>query len=384
MLIDIRGFNPQNLGSCLMLLAAQARLREAFPDARLSVGLSNDHLQLSLRHRARFGMLGRWPQRWRGVPVDWLGHLLPRPVQKGLRITKEQNFQAVVDISGFAYGDFWGPEKLRRRLGRNLPEWKRQQRKVILLPQAFGPFTNADLAQGMRKVMDDADLVFPRDRVSVRYLSELGVPDEKLEQFPDFTHEVPAFHRDTDPAPGTYFCVIPNSKLVAGKSAEEARRYMKFLLDATGYLSCALGISPIVLRFGGREDAELVDELLDQLTPKPASFIVSDPRYAKGLIAGSAAVMSSRFHAIMSALGSAVPCLAVGWSHKYGEAMDEFGCAEYSLSLANSDFNEVLRNFARDVIDGTLRIRLASAGELQRNATDRMWNKVIQCICAPQ
>ncbi|HKY02932.1 MAG TPA: polysaccharide pyruvyl transferase family protein [Burkholderiales bacterium] len=384
MLIDIRGFNPQNLGSCLMLLAAQARLRQAFPDAQLSVGLSNDDLQLSLRHRARFGMLGRWPERWRGIPVDWLGHLVPTPVQRSLRITKDRDFQAVVDISGFAYGDFWGAEKLRRRLGRNLPEWKRQRRKVILLPQAFGPFTDADLAQGMRTVMDGADLVFPRDRVSVRYLSELGVPQEKLEQFPDFTHEVPAFNRDTDPAPRTYFCVIPNSKLTVGKSAEEVQRYIQFLLDATGYLSRVLGMPPVLLRFGGREDADLVDELLDQITPTPTSFIIADPRYAKGLIAGSAAVVSSRFHAIMSALGSAVPCLAVGWSHKYGEAMDEFGCAKYSLSLANPDFNPVLQSFADDIMNGTLKTDLARAAEQQRQATDRMWDKVIHCIGEPQ
>ena len=53
MLIDIRGFNPENLGSCLMLLAAQARIGKAFPDAKISVGLGGDDLRLSRRHRAR-------------------------------------------------------------------------------------------------------------------------------------------------------------------------------------------------------------------------------------------------------------------------------------------------------------------------------------------
>jgi colanic acid/amylovoran biosynthesis protein len=378
MWIDVRGFNPQNLGSCLMLLATQARLRRAFPGCRLSVALSNGDLDLSLRHRARFDTWGRWPLRWRGVPVRWLGGLLPSPVQHTLKVTADQRFRAVVDISGFAYGDFWGAEKLRRRLGKELPEWQRRRQKLVLLPQAFGPFTDPELAACMRDVMAAADLVFPRDAVSSRHLAALG--DRELEQFPDFTHEVPALRRPWYPAPNSYFCLIPNAKLTAGKSAAETERYVAFFADAARHFETELGVPALLLRFGGHEDAQLMKILEQRISPRPKTLRVSDPRYAKGVIAGSVAVVSSRFHAIMSALGSGVPTVALGWSHKYGEAMTEYDCLEYSLRLDDTATTEKLRAFTSELHGGALKGRLTAAGRRQRAATERMWAKVVACI----
>jgi colanic acid/amylovoran biosynthesis protein len=379
MLIDIRGFNPENLGSCLMLLAAQARISKAFPDATISVGLGGDDLRLSRRHRSRFGVIGRWPRRWKRLDVGWLGRFVPRRMQRALSVTREQDFRAVIDLSGFAYGDFWGAEKLERRLGRGISQWKRDGRKVILMPQAFGPFRDEALADGMRAVLSNADLIFPRDRKSREYLKTLGAP-RTLDQYPDFTHEVPAISLPGDPAPGTYFCVIPNSKLTAGKPPEEAARYIAFFANATQRLASSLNVVPVMLRFGGAEDAELVETLLARISPRPRSFLIEDARHAKGLIACSVATVSSRFHAIMSALGAGVPCLSVGWSHKYGEAMSEYDCATYSLSLADVARSDALDDFIGEVRSGTLRERLRMAGIRQRAATDRMWDQVIQCI----
>jgi colanic acid/amylovoran biosynthesis protein len=135
-----------------------------------------------------------------------------------------------------------------------------------------------------------------------------------------------------------------------------------------------------MLRFGGAEDAELVETLLARISPRPRSFLIEDARHAKGLIAGSIATVSSRFHAIMSALGAGVPCLSVGWSHKYGEAMSEYDCASYSLSLADVARSDALDDFIGEMRSGTLRERLRIAGIRQRAATDRMWDQVIQCI----
>jgi colanic acid/amylovoran biosynthesis protein len=379
MLIDIRGFNPENLGSCLMLLAAQARLQAAFPQARISVALGGDDLRLARRHRANFGVIGRWPEHWKRLHVGWLGNLVPSGLQRAFEVTRDQDFRAVVDISGFAYGDFWGAGKLERRLGRGISQWKREGRKVILLPQAFGPFRDGALADGMREVLRNADLVFPRDRVSREYLHALGAP-RALEQCPDFTHEVPAVSQPGDPMPGSYFCVIPNSKLIAGKTADEVSRYLAFFTAASQRLVSSLGIKPVMLRFGGAEDAQLVETLLARLSPRPRSFLIEDARHAKGLIAGSVATLSSRFHAIMSALGAGVPCLSVGWSHKYGEAMSEYDCATYSLSMADVIRPGTLDDFIDEVRAGSLRERLRAAGLRQQAATGRMWGQVTRCI----
>lgn len=380
MLIDIRGFNPQNLGSCLMLLAARERLSRAFPAARISVALGTDDLRLARPHRERFGVVGRWPRRWKRMDVAWLGQVVPEGLQRRFSVTRDQDFRAVVDLSGFAYGDFWGAGKLERRLGRDIAQWKREGRKVVLLPQAFGPFENGALADGMRRVLDNADLVFPRDRVSREFLTRLGPGSRALDQFPDFTHEVPAVSLLGDPAPGSYVCLIPNSKLTVGKPAADLERYLDFFATAARKLTERLGLEAVMLRFGGAEDAKLIDALLARMDPKPRCFFVDDARHAKGLIAASVATVSSRFHAIMSALGAGVPTLSVGWSHKYGEAMSEYDCASYSLSLADVADGAALEHFIDEVRAGSLRDRVQAAALRQRSATDRMWGRVVACL----
>jgi hypothetical protein len=380
MLIDIRGFNPQNLGSCLMLLAAQERLSRAFPAARISVALGTDDLRLARPHRERFGVVGRWPRRWKRLDVGWLGEVVPESLQRAFSMTRDQDFRAVVDLSGFAYGDFWGEGKLERRLGRHITQWKREGRKVVLLPQAFGPFENGALADGMRRVLDNADLVFPRDRVSREHLTRLGSGSRALDQFPDFTHEVPAISGPDDPKAGTYVCLIPNSKLTVGKPAADVARYLDFFVEAATKLTAQLGVGAVMLRFGGAEDAALIDSLLARMDPKPRCFFVDDARHAKALIANSVATVSSRFHAIMSALGAGIPTLSVGWSHKYGEALSEYDCASYSLSIADLAESSALEHFVTEIRAGSLRDRVHAASLRQRVTTDRMWNRVIECL----
>lgn len=380
MLIDIRGFNPQNLGSCLMLLAARDRLSRAFPAARISVALGTDDLRLARNAREQFGVVGRWPRRWKRIDVAWLGKVVPENVQRAFAVTRDQDFRAVVDLSGFAYGDFWGAGKLERRLGRDIAQWKREGRKVVLLPQAFGPFEDGALADGMRRVLDNADLVFPRDRVSREYLTRLGPGSRALDQFPDFTHEVPAHSAPGDPKPGTYVCLIPNSKLTTGKPPADLARYLEFFAGAARQLTKELGVGVVMLRFGGAEDAALIDALLPRMDPQTRCFFVEDARHAKGLIANSVATVSSRFHAIMSALGAGVPTLSVGWSHKYGEAMTEYDCASYSLSLADVANTPMLEHFIAEIRAGSLRDRVTAAAMRQRVATDRMWNRVVECL----
>lgn len=380
MLIDIRGFNPQNLGSCLMLLAARERLSRAFPAARISVALGTDDLRLARGAREQFGVVGRWPRRWKRMDVAWLGKVVPEGVQRVFSVTRDQDFRAVVDLSGFAYGDFWGAGKLERRLGRDIAQWKQEGRKVVLLPQAFGPFENSALADGMRRVLDHADLVFPRDRISREFLTRLGPGSRALDQFPDFTHEVQAYSAPDDPRPGTYVCLIPNSKLTVGKSQAEVTRYLDFFARAAQELTAQLGVAAVMLRFGGAEDAALIAALLARMDEKPRCFFVDDARHAKGLIANSVATVSSRFHAIMSALGSGVPTLSIGWSHKYGEAMSEYDCTSYSLSLADVADSVALGHFITEVRAGSLRDRVGAAAARHRVATDRMWHRVVDCL----
>jgi polysaccharide pyruvyl transferase WcaK-like protein len=42
-------------------------------------------------------------------------------------------------------------------------------------------------------------------------------------------------------------------------------------------------------------------------------------------------LIASRFHAMVSGLAMGIPCLLLGWSHKYREVLEQFGVAQFAL-----------------------------------------------------
>ena len=60
----------------------------------------------------------------------------------------------------------------------------------------------------------------------------------------------------------------------------------------------------------------------------PRTRLIDEPMgpvALRGLIAGLDLLVTSRFHAMISALATTTPVLVVGWSHKYAEVLDEIG-----------------------------------------------------------
>ena len=62
-----------------------------------------------------------------------------------------------------------------------------------------------------------------------------------------------------------------------------------------------------------------------------------DPRELRTLIGMCDVFVASRFHAMVSSLAQGVPTLVIGWSHKYGEVLSDFGQADFGLSLDDAE-----------------------------------------------
>ena len=78
-------------------------------------------------------------------------------------IVLDKEIDIVIDAAGFAYSDQWG-EKASLGLASSCRSWKDNGAKVILLPQAFGPFENPVIRRAMISVVDNVDLVFAREK----------------------------------------------------------------------------------------------------------------------------------------------------------------------------------------------------------------------------
>ena len=382
---EIVGVHHENQGAVLMLEAAKAALKARRPEARLALAEAVP-LDVRLAHGARTA----WPseiRRRRDVLSARLAARRGRLARFGVVTPGE--VAARFDASGFAYGDFWGIEKLNARLLRPLRAFP--ERRTVLLPQAYGPFRNPGMAAAIREAMDRVGLAFVRDGRSMAYLEEAGVaPGATVRLAPDFTTLLTAPERGGGDAGGDgggrgdgRLVVVPNQKVLdagvrgtAEAAADGRARYLAFLRAAVA-AGRAAGFSPVFLVHEGAADRALAEAANSGLSVPCPVLHSPDAMVTKGLVAAACGVVSSRFHGLVSALSSHVPALAAGWSHKYAELMAAYGLADAVVDLAAPDtWDAALGALTARMADPAARDTLARHAAAERARAAAMWDTV--------
>lgn len=368
--IEITGVFPANQGAMLMFEAILEQLRAKMPDVRIAVP-ANWPADL----RDRYGL---WVTREKGSKTMLSAEFMPASMRVRHRFLKRKEIDVLFDASGFGYGDFWGPSKLRRRLTERLAGWQRPGRVSVLLPQAFGPFERAGMATAMRAALDMCDLVFARDSQSADYLRAISDDPVKIGQAPDFTNllspalpEVHSWAKDSA-------LIIPNSKMSAAKGG--GINYPDFLFQIVVALRMA-GREPVILLHERRTDRTVADQLNRSLDRKLHIVEPDTPIETKAIIANAELVVSSRFHGLVSALSSGVPALATGWTHKYRALLADYGCVEHMVDLADrASWDAMIGQFLASATDPAFRSRLAHCAEAEKIKSRKMWDRVFSAI----
>jgi polysaccharide pyruvyl transferase WcaK-like protein len=383
LIVEIKGVQFVNKGAHLMLLAVLRELHARFPEARISLAPNPNSPYAA---RAGLGALQALHLRWRNLDLsaaDWLPQgLRTRLLRYG--IVMEASTDAVLDASGFAYGDAW-PERSLADTAAEIVRYARRGRPYVFLPQAFGPFTRTGwIARRFGSALRQATLVYARDAESRAHLVRL---DPRLaasvQVAPDFTLQLPG---DQDAArrwymaPGTVL-LIPNAHMLRiGASPDPwPEAYVAFMADVARRLT-AEGVAVRVLNHGGAVDARLCARIAAQAG---ALDIINeaDPLAIKGIIGAAGAVVCSRYHGCASALAQAVPCLATSWSHKYAALYDEFGVRAWLLAdPVPADASRRLLELLRS--PDAARASLAQAADTLAARTAAMWRDVGQALGA--
>jgi len=274
---------------------------------------------------------------------------------------------AVVDISGYAYGDEWTVERIQRNMP--LMEYcERHRVPVIYLPQAWGPFRKGDVRAATRALVDVPYVtLYSRDAESSAHLEDLlGAPAGSVPSWPDIVF---AFR---------------------GGSAEQGRELLRLM-------GCALerpivGVAPnqqVYRRTPGTGagnaylqalvtlvhhclDTHDVDVVLqaNEIDPGDRSL---DDRHLCAIVAAAVArsdrcffseqaltapqtaalvgrfdyLVGSRFHSLVFALSQGVPCMTISWSHKYRELLRTFGLADDVEEFGGLDGEVLMTSFER-------------------------------------
>ena len=328
-LIDNAGFI--NKGAELMLQSVVQQLEAISPRARIVVPESVFYENLNYCYRHHILPLklvyGSANQRIK----NFLYHNL---LNKTWFITPDQ-VDIVLDAGGFQFSDQWPTSKgdLYEK-EKYYSSFTKANRKIVFLPQAFGPFEQPMSRRLMEVVYKAADLIYAREPESYNYLTALFSENNKIKVAPDFTCLSKYKGRVSVDLPDGYIVLIPNVRMVTHTAEDVSDNYISFLREVSEFL-IRKGETVVFLNHEGKDDLNLLLKLNEGLSKRVLLLSDLDALAVKRVIGGSKLLISSRFHGVVSGLTQGVPTLCTSWSHKYYELMKEHGCESGILPINN-------------------------------------------------
>ncbi|GJM18322.1 MAG: hypothetical protein DHS20C14_05350 [Phycisphaeraceae bacterium] len=388
MTIEIYGAGFANKGAELMLRTVIARLRAHDPDLRLAVEpATNTPYERRAAERLShvFPTVSLYPARLRRymhrLPVVrdalFATAILPAGADRQCGLVRRHDIDGLIDISGYAYGDAF--PWVRTRAGADVARaYAKRKKPVVLMPQMLGPFDKPKVRDQFKRLADHATLIYAREKPSFEAARALLGDDDRLRLAPDITIFSPKRDIDLPQRGRPYACIVPNERMLDQGRKEWGDTYLPRLLAAARALS-ARGVQPVVVVHSGDQgDHDLAERLVEELGPETDRFHHPDPFVLKAFIARSRLLVGSRFHAIVAALSSGVPGVALGWAHKYEALAADFGVPE--LQHRGTDDPEHLVELVGRICDDAEHDRLT--GEIRdakarmKTAIDGVWKEV--------
>lgn len=373
--IELRGVEFHNKGAELMLYAILEKVRKELPDAKFVMEKRDI---APVKKQREVGIFTKLHSKKFGITTEFI----PQQLTEKLGYIPEKEINVVLDGSGFAFGDFWGPEKAGMRMANHIEKWTHQGKKVIMLSQAFGSFENKALQEKMSVILNKADLVFARDNYSYSYLKSIPANHSNLFLRPDFTNLIKGKVPDYFDTEKYEIAIIPNNKLLESKVFSSREKYLDFLNNVTTLITES-GKKPFFLIHEGVKDFKLAEEVNTVYNKQVPILRVDDPLHVKGIISKSQGVVTSRFHGLVSALSQAIPCLCVGWSHKYLALMEDYAFAEGLIKdedLGGDALKGKLDLILNAKSSEDIHERLKLASIRQKELSQDMWNMVFDVI----
>lgn len=375
LVIELRGVDFVNKGAELMLNAIRTILLERYPDV---IFVMQKNPRAPVAELSKNNIYIKF--LFRNFRINWekIARVLPKTLLLDRNYVLPQDIDLVLDGSGFAFGDQWGAQYAQKRLGNDIVKWKKEGKKIILLPQAFGPFNDQALHEVMQKIINHSDLIFAREKQSYEYMNGISA-SSKIKLAPDFTNLINGVVPKDFDSTKNDVAIIPNYKMIEKILSKE--EYLAFL-NETVLALLENGKQPYFLIHEGEKDRSIAEEANMKLAKPIPLFHYSNPLAVKGIISTASFIICSRFHGVVSALSQGVPCLATSWSHKYEMLMEEYGYPEGVIKDLR-DFDN-LKNKINELSNPDKRKeiseRLTSNSLIQKKRSKEAWEQIFDFI----
>lgn len=366
--LEITGTHFQNKGAELMMIAIVKHFND-HPEFKCAMQPWIDKYEL----RAKWGLYQKiFYQRFK---INWspLLNLIPEKVRNQFGLVREQDIYALLDASGFLYSDQWDIERIKRAVLK-IKNAKKNGKKVILLPQAFGPFSNPKIRTLVTEAINYADLVCARDHESYNNLMDLK-SNGNIKMYPDFTNLVKVPKSNLPLFENKTACILPNMRMLDKASKKTQENYINFLIYSIENV-IQKNYLPFFLIHETETDRLVLDLLPKSLVNRCFLITELDPLSLKGMIGNSSLVIGSRFHGLIGALSQGVPSIAVGWSHKYPLLFEEYNVAEYIINLENDSYKNSFDDLISKIESGETIEKIKAQQVFLENKTKEMWVEV--------
>lgn len=330
MIIEIRGTGNHNKGAEMMLLTILQEFRKINDNIKFTIAPS-DSAQYDFYSKHEL-----YPKIWleyKKFQFGKLGEMLPGKIRKRYGLVLDSEVDVILDASGFSYSDQWGEHGLKM-MAKYTKNWKRQGKKIIFMPQAFGPFKNKNNIINMKKVIHNSDLIYARDKFSYEVLLKVKNDTTTIKLAPDFTSLFVGSLLEYFDKEKHQVCIVPNKRMLDKNN--NSSNYIMLFIKSIKYLQLNR-LKPFFLIHGGEEDLALANEINMQLDDEIDIINEEDPYCIKGIIKESLGLVGSRYHSIASALYSGTIAIGTGWSHKYEYLFDGLGFSDGLINLDISD-----------------------------------------------
>ena len=195
MIIQIDGASTFNKGGELMLQAVLKAIEEEYPNAEIiwntKFGAEPvSYLDSSLTIRKPFISMYLGPVL-KGLRLEGLFRKLNLPYVwlTPMFLPSWRRVDVIIDSRGYTFSSKLG-DKAMVDFQEYYRKIKKRGIKLILLPQALGPFDSLESRNLVSALSDAASLIFPREEVSLKNFVNAGGDESKLLQSPDFTNLV--------------------------------------------------------------------------------------------------------------------------------------------------------------------------------------------------
>lgn len=313
-----------------------------------------------------------------GLRYEKIKKIVPEFILRKKYVTPKM-VDVVLDVSGFTYGDAWASKSGDLETERLFwSHFTKPNRKVILLPQAFGPFNNEWSKKTMEVAYNASSIIYARENVSMDILKKMFPGDNKILLAPDFTANLNANSKMPVVLNLKAYClVVPNQRMVDRTKADVGNSYKQYMIKVVKFL-ISKGENVVLFNHEGKGDELLMYEINKEFDNKLMTVTGLDGLETKTFIGNAKLLISSRFHGVVSGLCQQVPTFCTSWNHKYEELLKDYRCEGNILDVNDITKTETIIADALENPDKYISPK--EAIEDIKNRAQQMWCDVFYYI----